>query len=255
MADSTRSSQFSFAENICILEEYNAAKSTLMNKFNDYNGNSKKHKAWTTITERVNSVNPSVNRSVKDVQKRFKNMVQEAKKEIFKRKNPATGGGPSPKLKRTTEMIIEIYGDESPMFWGIPGGRESGVSGRTLPTAVEDTQSHTAVTSTPLGQSLDCEVTLTLVSQNDEAPVTSQDDQTTQSEDDDLDSTQMAPVGSGSDTERQKDTPSKITMNNILEKQYKILTLEETKLKLEIQKLELEKTKLKLELQKLGHEL
>lgn len=73
--------------------------------------------------------------------------------------------------------------------------------------------------------------------------------------DDDLDSTQMAPVGSGSDTERQKDTPSKITMNNILEKQYKILTLEETKLKLEIQKLELEKTKLKLELQKLGHEL
>lgn len=98
-------------------------------------------------------------------------------------------------------------------------------------------------------------MTLTLVSQNDEAPVTSQDDQTTQSEDDDLDSTQMAPVGSGSDTERQKDTPSKITMNNILEKQYKILTLEETKLKLEIQKLELEKTKLKLELQKLGHEL
>lgn len=65
----------------------------------------------------------------------------------------------------------------------------------------------------------------------------------------------MAPVGSGSDTETQKDTPSKITMNNILEKQYKILTLEETKLKLEIQKLELEKTKLKLELQKLGHEL
>lgn len=86
---------------------------------------------------------------------------------------------------------------------------------------------------------VDCEETLTLVSQNDEAPVTSQDDQTTQSEDDDLDSTQMASVGSGSDTERQKDAPSKITMNNILEKQYKILTLEETKLKLEIQKLEL----------------
>lgn len=42
MADSSRSSQFSFAENICILEEYNAAKTTLMNKFNDYNGNSKK---------------------------------------------------------------------------------------------------------------------------------------------------------------------------------------------------------------------
>jgi hypothetical protein len=83
----------------------------------------------------------------------FKKYGSRVKKDIFKRKNPATGGGPAPKLKRTTEMIIEIYGDESPMFWGIPGGRESGVSGRTLPTAGEDAQSHTAVTSTLLGQS------------------------------------------------------------------------------------------------------
>lgn len=153
MADSGRSSQFSFSENICILEEYNAAKSILMNKFSDYNSNKKKHKAWATITDKVNSTNPSAPRTVKDVQKRFKNMVQEAKKEIFKRKNPATGGGPSPKLKRTTEMIIEIYGDESPMFWGIPGGRESGVSCTMSPTAGEDILPHTAVTSAPLGQS------------------------------------------------------------------------------------------------------
>lgn len=46
-------------------------------------------------------------------------------------------------------MIIEIYGDESPMFWEIPGGRESGVSGWTLPAAAEDT----ALASAPLGQS------------------------------------------------------------------------------------------------------
>lgn len=72
-------------------------------------------------------------------------MVQEAKKEIFKQKNPAAEGGPAPKLKRTTEMITEIFSDETQMFWGIPGGRESGVTDRTLP--------HTAVTSAPLGQS------------------------------------------------------------------------------------------------------
>lgn len=35
-----------------------------------------------------NSVNPTVERSVKDVQKRSKNMVQDAKVEIFKRKYP-----------------------------------------------------------------------------------------------------------------------------------------------------------------------
>ncbi|KAI2644115.1 Glucosamine kinase [Labeo rohita] len=136
------------------------------------------------------------------------------------------------------------------MFWGIPGGRESGVSCVTSPAAGENTSPHTAVASASLGQSPDCEVTLTLVTE--EAPVTSQD-QTTQGED--LDSTQVAPAGSGSDTESQKGTASKITMNHILEKQYEVLTLEEAKLKLEIQKLELEKTKLTLEIQKLGHEL
>ncbi|MCI4377158.1 hypothetical protein PGIGA_G00200560 [Pangasianodon gigas] len=96
---------------------------------------------------------------------------------------------------------------------------------------------------------------ITLVTQDEDVPVTSQD-QTAQSEEDDLDdSTQVGPVGSGSDTETQKDTSSNITMNHILEKQYEVLTLEEAKLKLEIQKLELEKTKLKLELQNLAHEL
>lgn len=69
-----------------------------MNKFSDYNVNNKKHKAWTT-TEKIYSVNRS-NRTVKDIQKQFKNMVQSYKKKrqsykIFKRKNPATGGGPT----------------------------------------------------------------------------------------------------------------------------------------------------------------
>lgn len=44
--------------------------------------------------------------------------------------------------------------------------------------------------------------------------------------------------------------PSKSTLNQILEKMYGVFTLQEVKLKLEIQKLELEITKLKLELQK-----
>ncbi len=39
------------------------------------------------------------------------------------------------------------------MFWGIPGGRESGVSCTMSPTAGEDILPHTAVTSAPLGQS------------------------------------------------------------------------------------------------------
>lgn len=73
LANSGRSSQFSFTEKICILKKYKAAKSTLTNKFSDYNVN---NKAWTTTTEKIYSVNWS-NRTVKDIQKRFKNMVQE----------------------------------------------------------------------------------------------------------------------------------------------------------------------------------
>ncbi|XP_073719425.1 major histocompatibility complex class I-related gene protein isoform X2 [Misgurnus anguillicaudatus] len=67
-----------------------------------------------------------------------------------------------------------------------------------------------------------------------------------------LTQTQISPVASGSDTETQLATAINI-MYRVLQKQYDVLTLEETKLRLEIQKLELEKTKLQLELQKLRH--
>ncbi|MGH0178012.1 UNVERIFIED_CONTAM: hypothetical protein FKN15_076376 [Acipenser sinensis] len=122
-----RCSQFTVTEKLCLLEEYNAEKEILLGKFSEKCTNVHKHKAWDKITKKVNSVNPLCVRSVKDVQKRWKNMVQDAKKEIFKRKHPRTGGGPPSKLKRTTELVIEIFGEESPMFWGIAGGRESGV--------------------------------------------------------------------------------------------------------------------------------
>ncbi len=49
-----------------------------------------------------------VERSIKDIQKKLKNMAQKAKKEMFKRKNPKTGGGPQEKLKDTTEMVVKI---------------------------------------------------------------------------------------------------------------------------------------------------
>lgn len=39
MANSRRSSQFAFAQNICILEKYNAVQLNLINKFSDYNAN------------------------------------------------------------------------------------------------------------------------------------------------------------------------------------------------------------------------
>ncbi|XP_048043664.1 F11 receptor, tandem duplicate 2 isoform X1 [Megalobrama amblycephala] len=70
----------------------------------------------------------------------------------------------------------------------------------------------------------------------------------------DVDSSQVPAVRGTLSTETQN-VLSKITMNHMLEKMYGVFTLQEVKLKLEIQKLELEITKLKLELQKRGHEV
>lgn len=42
------------------------------------------HLVWEKITEKVNSINPTAVRVIKDAQKRFNNMVQESKKEIWK---------------------------------------------------------------------------------------------------------------------------------------------------------------------------
>lgn len=63
----------------------------------------------------------------------------------------------------------------------------------------------------------------------------------------------MKPAASGSDSEKHRVPPTIITINHVMEKQYEVLTLEKTKLILEIQNLKLQKTKLKLGLQNLGH--
>ena len=105
-----RSVQFTPVENMSLLEEYNSYKDILLGKFNGECSNKKKCLIWKKIATTVNSVNPTIERSVKDVQKRYKNMVQDAKKEIFRRKYPKTGGGPQEKLKDTAEMVMNIYG-------------------------------------------------------------------------------------------------------------------------------------------------
>ena len=38
----------------------------------------------------------------------IKNMIQDAKKDMFKRRNPKTGGGPQEKLEDTTEIVLKI---------------------------------------------------------------------------------------------------------------------------------------------------
>ena len=72
-----RSVQFTPVENMCLLEEYNSYTDILLGKISGECSNKKKCLIWKKIATTVNSVNPIVERSVKDVQKRYKNMVQD----------------------------------------------------------------------------------------------------------------------------------------------------------------------------------
>ncbi|KAL2087247.1 hypothetical protein ACEWY4_018306 [Coilia grayii] len=228
MADNSRSVPFTHSENLAILEEFNSYKGILLGKFNEECSNKKKHEVWRKITDSVNSVNPSAVRDISAVQKRFKNMVQEAKKELYKRKNPGTGGGALKKLKVTTEMVIEIYGGESPLFWGVKGGKESGVAnsspnnGETVEDAAPLPTAQSTVTTTEEEEPADEEeITVSLVPEVSQAVT-------------------AAPIT----------TTRNPTMAMVLEKQYNNLNLEEKKLLLEIEVLQLQKQRLQLKLKR-----
>jgi len=75
-----RSVQFTPAEDMCVLGEYNSYKDILLGKFSGECSNKKKCLIWTKIATTVNSVNPTVEQSIKDMRKRYKNKVQDAKK-------------------------------------------------------------------------------------------------------------------------------------------------------------------------------
>ncbi|XP_026076046.1 uncharacterized protein LOC113054602 [Carassius auratus] len=258
-----RSVQFTPAENMCLLEEYNSYKDILLGKFSGGEcSNKKKCLIWKKISATVNSINPTVERSVKDVQKRYKNMVQDAKKEIFKRKYPKTGGGPQEKLKDTTEMVMNIYGGQSPMFWGISGGRESGVCGAVntdvtggVPSATDSSTPLPHQEEEPDSQDENT-VTLSLNWDRSEAVVEEPAERREGTGDEESESASASASASATATAT---APGPMgcttvfrgtTMSMVLDKQYRNLQLEERKLLLEIEVLQLQRDKLKLELHK-----
>ncbi|CAB1320846.1 unnamed protein product [Coregonus sp. 'balchen'] len=55
-------------------------------------------------------------RSVEDVCKKWKDLMTSARKDAGTLKNPPTGGGPSPKISPYSDIIVDIFGAESPAF-------------------------------------------------------------------------------------------------------------------------------------------
>ncbi|XP_060797941.1 uncharacterized protein LOC132899907 [Neoarius graeffei] len=247
MADSNRSVPFTHSENLAILEEFNSYKGVLLGKFNEECTNKKKHEVWKKITDVVNSVNPAAVRDVSAVQKRFKNMVQEAKNEIYKRKTgPPTGGGKAKKLKVTTEMVIEIYGGESPLFWGVKGGKESRVT-RPSNNSPSNGETEDAPSPSQLSSPSAC-VDVILAVPEEEEPADQEEITVTLVPEDSQ--TVIAAPTTTTRTPSTTTTTRIPTMAMVLEKQYTNLNLEEKKLLLEIEVLQLQKQRLQLKLKR-----
>ena len=119
---SNKKCPFSEAENTKLLEMFRDNRDTLLSKFRSNLRNSDKRRVWLSITEAVNAVGHK-NRSVNEVQHRWKDLKYDARKTLSQRKNPQTGGGKKPKECPFTDLVLDIIGANAPSLVGVAEGR------------------------------------------------------------------------------------------------------------------------------------
>ena len=71
-----------------------------------------------------------------EVKKKWKDLLSKAKKDASLQKNPPTGGGPRQQISPYSDIILDIYGKESPSVIGIANAIES--ASASVPLAVEE---------------------------------------------------------------------------------------------------------------------
>ena len=123
-----RKKNFTLDENSTLREEYAKHKNYLTSSFNNTVDGEKvtkkgKHDRWEIITSKINSLGVE-NRTSKEIQGRWKNIVTEAKGKFHHHKRVATGTGggpPPPPISDGTMKVIELLKDDA-SFQGVPGG-------------------------------------------------------------------------------------------------------------------------------------
>ena len=86
------------------------------------NSNKKKQETWRFVMESLNSCSDSgCNRTDADIKKKLKDLLSRAKKDMSTQKNHPTGGGPPPKTSPYSDIIVTIFGEDSPAFVGLDG--------------------------------------------------------------------------------------------------------------------------------------
>lgn len=115
-----RKENFTDGEIRKLLEMFAENKDTLTSKFNNSNTNKRKMIKWREMTAAINECS-SGGRTVKEVRKKWKDLLSRAKKDKTLLKKPPTGGGPLPKTSPYSDIIIDIFGEESLAFVGLNG--------------------------------------------------------------------------------------------------------------------------------------
>ncbi|KAJ4920576.1 hypothetical protein JOQ06_016408, partial [Pogonophryne albipinna] len=110
---------------------YHEHKNSLTAKFNNNMTNKNKLAAWKSITEAINDLGDGGIRTVEECRKKWKDLLSRAKKDASVLKNPPTGGGPAPKTSPYSDIIIAIFGEDSPNFTGLSGIDSSELSTST----------------------------------------------------------------------------------------------------------------------------
>jgi hypothetical protein len=94
-------------EKAILLEEYGKRKNTLKSRYNPSITHLHKTKAWQEITDKINSRNLAVKRTVEEVMKKYENVVVSSRKEI---NNYAKESGKTGELQVTFQLIRDwIY--------------------------------------------------------------------------------------------------------------------------------------------------
>lgn len=99
---------------------YSQHKDVLTSKHSNSVTNKRKLLIWTKITEAINDCSDCL-RSVKDIKKKWKDLLSKARKDAFDKKRHVTGGGPPLKVSVYSDIILDIFGEDSPAFTGLDG--------------------------------------------------------------------------------------------------------------------------------------
>ncbi|CAL8275826.1 unnamed protein product, partial [Arctogadus glacialis] len=105
-----------------LIQLYSENKTALTAKQSNVVTNKSKQETWTFIMESLNSCSDSgCHRTDGDIKKKWKDLLSRAKKDVSALKHHPTGGGPPPKTSPYSDIIVAIFGEDSPAFVGLDG--------------------------------------------------------------------------------------------------------------------------------------